>query len=80
MPEKKSDKDFQKYTYYSGLSFQMAIIIGLGTFGGVKLDAWLETSPIFTLICSLGSIVLSLYVIVKDLTFINKKKDGKDSH
>ena len=35
---------------YSGMAIQMGAIIALGTFGGVKLDQWLDLSPVFTII------------------------------
>lgn len=60
------------YGKYSGVAFQMGFLIFLGTFGGIKLDEMLKISPLFTLIGSLGSIFLAIYVVVKD--FIIKKK------
>lgn len=60
------------YGKYSGVAFQMGILIFLGTFGGIKLDEKLDLSPLFTLIGSLGGIALGIYVVVKD--FIIKKK------
>ena len=59
---------------YSGMAFQMGAIIALGTFGGVKLDQWLELSPVFTIICALISIALAMYVMIQKFT--KKKKDG----
>lgn len=58
---------FSGYARYSGLAFQMGIIIFLGTYGGIQLDQYISTSPLFTLIGSLGSIVLAIYVVVKDI-------------
>lgn len=59
---------------YSGIAIQMGAIIALGTFGGVKLDQWLELSPVFTIICALISIALAMYVMIHKFT--KKKKDG----
>jgi hypothetical protein len=44
----------------------MAVIIFLATWAGVKLDTWLALKiPIFTLIFSLLSVVLSLYYFIR---------------
>ena len=56
------------------MAIQMGAIIALGTFGGVKLDQWLELSPVFTIICALISIALAMYVMIQKFT--KKKKDG----
>ena len=49
------------------MGFQMAVTIFLATFAGVKLDGWLHNHiPIFTLVMSLLSVVLSLYYFIRD--------------
>jgi hypothetical protein len=53
----------------------MGIIIFLGTFGGIKLDKFVHTTfPIFTILCSFLSVIIAMYVIIKDL--ISKGKNG----
>jgi ATP synthase protein I len=72
---KEQDNDLQKtkerlnsYARYSGLVFQMLAIIGIGVFGGIKIDEWLQTSfPIFTVILSFLSVILAIYYAIKDL-------------
>ncbi len=72
---KEQDNDLQKtkerlnsYARYSGLVFQMLAIIGIGVFGGIKIDKWLQTSfPIFTVILSFLSVILAIYYAIKDL-------------
>ncbi len=60
------------YLKYGGMAFQMFAVIGIGSFGGMKLDQYYKTStPIFTIILSLLSIFASLYLVLKD--FINPK-------
>ena len=59
---------------YSGMAFQMGIIIAGGTYGGIKLDDWLKLSPLFTIVCALASIALAMYVMINKLTRINQKK------
>jgi len=45
----------------------MLMIILIGVFGGFKIDHWLQTKPIFTIILSLISVVLAIYYVTKDL-------------
>jgi hypothetical protein len=55
------------------MGFQMAAIIGIGTFAGIKTDAWLGFTkiPIFTLAFALLSVFAALWYFVKD--FLKKK-------
>ncbi len=56
------------YAKYSGMGLQMAATIGLGVWGGTKLDAYFQPKfPVFTLILSLLSIAGAIYWAVKDL-------------
>lgn len=65
---KSKKKPLNDYARYSALGFQMAAVIFLFTWGGVKLDEYLHLKiPVFTLILSLSSVVLSLYYFLKDL-------------
>jgi F0F1-type ATP synthase assembly protein I len=66
-PEKKQQKPLNAYAKYSALGMQMAIIIGGGCYGGFKLDEhYKNTTPIFTIILSLVSIGLAMYIVLKD--------------
>lgn len=63
-------RDIAKYT---GLAFQMGIIILLGTFAGKYLDRYFQLQmPIFTLLLSLCSVFAALYVSLKDFLFKGK--------
>jgi F0F1-type ATP synthase assembly protein I len=64
------------YARYSSIAFQMLAIILLGVFGGYKLDGWLNTAPVLTVIFSLLSVVIAIYSVVKDL--LNNKQDTKN--
>lgn len=56
------------YLKYSSLAFQMIAIIGLGCWGGDKLDKMYQNStPVFTIVLSLVSIFAALYIVLKDL-------------
>lgn len=77
MPQQKQEKPSQKplnsYAKYSGLGIQMALIIGGGCYGGYKLDEHSgNKTPIFTIILSLVSIALAMYIVLKDFIKPNK--------
>ncbi|TVR36454.1 MAG: AtpZ/AtpI family protein [Cryomorphaceae bacterium] len=52
---------------YAGIATQMAVVILLGVWLGRWLDAGREF-PIFTLIFSLLSVGLALYIVIKDIS------------
>ncbi len=64
----KSKKEQLKgYTWFSGIAFQMLAIILVGVFGGIKLDKLLALKfPVFTIVLTLISVALSMYVIIKE--------------
>ncbi len=55
------------YARYSSMAFQMLAIILLGVFAGFKLDQWIHTKPIFTIILSCASVILAIYTVTRDL-------------
>lgn len=76
--KKKQGNRINNYARYSGIAFQMIAIIVLGTLGGVKLDeVYPNTNSLFTVICSLVSVGISMYYAVTQVTGFSKK-DNKD--
>jgi hypothetical protein len=58
----------QNVAKYSGLAFEMLGIIVLGTLGGHKLDQLFEKQfPLWTVVLSLASVFISLYLVLNDL-------------
>ncbi|MBK7432321.1 MAG: AtpZ/AtpI family protein [Bacteroidetes bacterium] len=52
---------------YASMGTQMMVIIGLGVFGGVKLDEYLGWKiPIATLVLSLLSVAVAIYLSIRD--------------
>lgn len=71
--ERPQHKPLNAYAKYSALGIQMALIIGGGCYGGYKLDEhYKNTTPIFTIILSLVSIALAMYIVLKDFIKPNK--------
>jgi hypothetical protein len=70
-PDKEKRPPLESYARYSNLAFQMFAIIGIGIFGGVKLDQWLKIGfPVFTVLLSILSVAAAIYIAIKD--FIKK--------
>ena len=69
------DKKRQQITgilKYSGLAFQMIVVILVVLYAGMKLDEYLEKEfPLFTVISAFLGVVLALYFALKD--FIKMK-------
>ncbi len=69
-PEDRRDKlrkAAHSYMRLSGIGFQMAAIIGLGTYGGWWADrrtGW--GFPAFTLLGALGGVGMALYILFKE--------------
>ncbi|MFC2098880.1 AtpZ/AtpI family protein [Bacteroidota bacterium] len=65
---KSKPSTLNNYARYSGLAFQMIAIILVGVFGGIKLDEVVNWEfPVFTLVFTLLSVIMSMYYAVKDL-------------
>jgi hypothetical protein len=63
----KKSKSLSSYARYSSMAFQMIVILGLGVWGGIKIDDLLNlTFPLFTVILSLAAVLLALYNVLKD--------------
>ncbi len=65
----------RSYAKYSGMAFQMGIIILAGTLFGQWLDEKLQTGPYLTIFLALFSIFAALYVALKDFISPSKKKE-----
>ncbi len=65
---KESDSEkgkLQSYLKYSGLAFQMLIVLGLAAYGGMRLDAYVgNKNPWFTILFMVLGVVGSIYKII----------------
>jgi len=66
--------NINSYAKFSSIALQMAAIIAGGTYAGIKLDEYLSYDNLFTIIFSLSSVIISMYLAIKDvINFTNKK-------
>ena len=75
-PEKDSKRTspLKSFTRYSGLGFQMVIIILLFYWAGTKLDTRASNEkPVYTAILTLLGVFAGLYIVLKD--FLTRKND-----
>lgn len=67
-PFKETTRRTNTFIQYSSIGFQMLATIGLGVWGGIKLDEWQgNQKPIWTLVLSLFAIGSSLYLFIRSL-------------
>ena len=76
MSKPQKNNPLHKYTRFSGIAFQMAATIFIGTFIGVKLDEkYPNEYSAYTLIFSLVFVLVSLYTVIKQISNISKNND-----
>ncbi len=69
---KKTDP-LKSYARFSGIVFEMLVIIGGGTWGGHALDQSRDGDfPLFTVIFSLLAVGIALYLVIKQVINLNK--------
>jgi hypothetical protein len=75
--QKRTKKEqLNSYARFSGIGFQMLVIIALGVWGGTKLDdIYPNRYQTFTIICSLASIAVALYFVIAQVSKFSKSKD-----
>lgn len=67
-PQDLKKRPLNDYMKYAAMSFQLAFIVFLFTYGGIKIDHYLGMKfPVFTLVLCFFSIAAALYLTLKDL-------------
>ncbi len=72
--KKRSINSANKALRYTSIATEMLVIIFIGVFGGIKMDFWLNTSPLFSIIFSLTGVFAGIYLAIKDFIRINEKE------
>lgn len=56
------------YARYSNLAFKLIAVILAAFFIGWQIDKWVGIGfPLFTLFLSFGAVILTIYLLIKDL-------------
>lgn len=73
MSKPKKKPQANQYLKYSGMAFQLAIVLAVGTYIGTRIDRYFQTDrPYFTAILALFSLFAGFYLTLKDLLFGKK--------
>jgi len=68
----EKDKGAANFIKFTGLGFQMLVIIGLFTFAGYKIDSYRSNDkPLFVALLGVLGVIVSLYQVIRQLN--NKK-------
>ncbi len=74
LPNKKEKNQFPKYLTLMGIAAQMGVTIYLGAFFGKKLDEkYPNEKNYFTILLTLFSVFIAVYIIIKQLNRINQE-------
>lgn len=75
-PAKSNRKTSNPFLRFTGLAFQMGILIALGAWGGSELDKVSNNQkPIYAVVFSLLAIAVSLYLIIKEALKLGNDKE-----
>ena len=66
-PQEEQRRKQNAYLRYSGAGMQLAITVGLGVWGGLELDAWLDTGPIFVVVGTFLGFAAGFYSLYMSL-------------
>ena len=66
------NKPLNKWLQFANIPFQMGLIIFVGVIIGNKLDYYFEKANMFTIIVSLISVFVALYVVIKSVINMGK--------
>ena len=64
--ENKGREGLDAYSRYSTIAIQMVVIIVITSLGGVKLDKWIGTELVFTIILSLLGVAAAMWLVIKE--------------
>lgn len=71
---KSSKKNTTEYVKFADLGFRLLVLIGLGTWLGLRLDAWLgNKTPIGAAVGALLAVCGGIYWVIREVT---KPKTG----
>lgn len=66
-PKQKNEDNGNSAMKYAAVGTQMMVLLGLGVFGGMKLDEKLNTSPLFLVVLPVVALFVSLYQLYRQL-------------
>ena len=74
--QRKAKDQLNTFARFSGIGFQMLVIIGIGVWGGIKLDEiYPNRFQTFTIVCSLLGIGMALYFVIRQVNKFQNKNN-----
>ena len=74
-PKKKKEKPLNNWAVFTGIAFQMAVVITGGVLLGIWLDKKVENKySAFTISCSLLGVFIALYQVYKTVKDLDNDK------
>ena len=64
----KQKKAIEQLAVVSGFALTMIVIIGVCVFLGIKLDEFINTSPLFTIIFSVFGIFAGIFNLIRSVS------------
>ena len=72
----KKNNSFNSYAKYSSIAIQMFVIIGVGSFIGIKIDEHFgNINKLWTIILSLSSTIIAMVFVIRRI-IANSKDDN----
>ena len=73
----KPKGQLNNYARFSSIAIQMFVIIGIGTFIGVKLDEYFNYQhKTFAVILSLLSVIMAVFFVIRRIIAASKENDA----
>jgi F0F1-type ATP synthase assembly protein I len=66
--DKSKEPKYGNALKYASLGTQMMVLLGLGVWGGIKLDEYWNCSPLFLILFPVLGLTFSLYQLYRQLT------------
>lgn len=57
------------------MGLQMGVAIAVFVYGGIELDKYLESDPLWTIVLSLTGVFAGLYLVFKEVQRINRDQE-----
>lgn len=72
---KDPKKQLNPYLRFTSMGLQMGVAIAVFVYGGIELDKYLESDPLWTIVLSLTGVFAGLYLVFKEVQRINRDQE-----
>ncbi|NVK04893.1 MAG: AtpZ/AtpI family protein [Flavobacteriia bacterium] len=72
---KDPKKQLNPYLRFTSMGLQMGVAIAVFVYGGIELDEYLDSDPLWTIVLSLTGVFAGLYLVFKEVQRINRDQE-----